>query len=342
MKTIYSNQNSDDLYKLSKSELISIITSAVQNALKEEKKNRKTFEIQNVAKNILALLNIDEHTETFFTALQKTWNETKIRLRGEYSTDKFGFDEQYLKIFSSILEFLYRKYFRCSVQGLNHIPNKGNAIIVANHGGILPWDIIMLKLAVLYEHPEARNVRGLYSKWFNKIPLINDFLQKSGNLPYSKQNVSNLLEQKKIIAVFPEGLAGEKKLYNQRYILQPFQNRDFIRQALHFKLPIIPCAIIGSEDTYPLISRIDWMGKLFGLPYYPITPQSPGFPTFLSTIPLPVKWNIVFSKPLSLNYSNRNIETEELYIDYVNTILQNNIQSELNQLVSHRNSIFKG
>ncbi len=62
--------------------------------------------------------------------------------------------------------------------------------------------------------------------------------------------------------------------------------------------PIVPIGIVGSEEQQPGIANLDGLGRVLGMPSFPITL---GFPWLgpLGMLPLPVKYRIYFGEPLA-------------------------------------------
>ncbi|HKI39052.1 MAG TPA: 1-acyl-sn-glycerol-3-phosphate acyltransferase, partial [Mycobacterium sp.] len=76
------------------------------------------------------------------------------RLTGDYSVDEFGFDPHFNSaIVRPLLRFFFRSWFRVEVSGIENLPGEGAALVVANHAGVLPFDGLMLSVAVHDEHP---------------------------------------------------------------------------------------------------------------------------------------------------------------------------------------------
>jgi 1-acyl-sn-glycerol-3-phosphate acyltransferase len=96
--------------------------------------------------------------------------------------------------------------------------------------------------------------------------------------------------------VFPEGVRGINKPFSQRYQLQRF-GTGFMRLALQTRTPIVPVGIIGSEEQQPGLANLKRLGRLLGMPAFPLTL---GFPWLgpLGILPLPVKYRIYFGEPL--------------------------------------------
>jgi len=109
-------------------------------------------------------------------------------------------------------------------------------------------------------------------------------------------NCRELLEHDQSVLVFPEGVRGSGKLFKDRYQLQRF-GTGFMRLALETGAPVIPVAIIGTEETYPSVYNFEALAKAIGAPYFPVTPFFPLLGP-LGLLPLPSKVTVRFGKPL--------------------------------------------
>jgi 1-acyl-sn-glycerol-3-phosphate acyltransferase len=122
-------------------------------------------------------------------------------------------------------------------------------------------------------------------------------MRKVGGVVASPYNASRLLEQDELVAVFPEGAKGAGKEFSERYRLQRFGRGGFVEIALRAGSPIVPVAVVGSEEIYPKVGESRLMARLTGAPYFPITPTFPVLGP-LGAIPLPSKWRIAFGEPI--------------------------------------------
>lgn len=227
-------------------------------------------------------------------ALEK-WQEVQTAF-GE-DRDEFGMSEGFLEWIRPVFQFMYYNYFRVDTSGIENIPKKTPAIIVANHSGTLPYDGTMTHLAVYNEHPARRMVRFLVDDFVFKIPYLRDFIERTGGVPASFVNAEKLLKDGNIVVIFPEGVAGIGKTYDDKYKMLPFERGGFVRLAIKMKVPIIPLSIVGAEEIHPLIWKSENIGKLLGLPFMPFTPTFPWLGP-LGLVPLPSKWKMVFGKPI--------------------------------------------
>ncbi len=221
------------------------------------------------------------------------------RLAGEYEVDQFGFDPD---LNSAVLMpaalALYRNWFQVQTRGLANVPGSGPALIVANHSGVLPIDAIMLQAAVFAEHPARRNLRLLGADLIYTMPVLSALARRSGHTRADRGEARRLLDAGELVGVFPEGFKGTGKPFSERYRLQRFGRGGFARIALQAGVPIIPCAIVGAEEIYPMLGNSEALARALRLPYFPLTPLFPWLGP-VGAVPLPSKWIIEFCEPVA-------------------------------------------
>jgi 1-acyl-sn-glycerol-3-phosphate acyltransferase len=163
-----------------------------------------------------------------------------------------------------------------------------------------------------------------------------------GSTVASLANARRLLESGALVGIFPEGVEGVAKGIWQSYRLQRFHT-GFIRLSLELRLPIIPTAVVGAEEIYPVIGKWERLGplkQLLNVPYVPVTPLFPLFGIF-GMIPLPTKWHIRFGAPIRF-YTNPRLtrtqtsKTVHRLADRVRTQLQGMVH----ELLAERESVF--
>jgi 1-acyl-sn-glycerol-3-phosphate acyltransferase len=223
---------------------------------------------------------------------------TLRRLQGGYEVDEFGFDRE---LNSAVLMpaalSLYRHWFQIQMRGLEHIPADGAALIVANHSGVLPLDAIMLQAGIYAEHPLHRNLRLLGADMIYSVPVLASLARRSGHTKADPGQAKRLLAAGELVGVFPEGFKGIGKPFSQRYQLQRFGRGGFARTAIQAAVPIVPCAIVGAEEIYPMIGNSELLAGALRLPYFPLTPLFPWLGP-IGAVPLPSRWIIEFSEPV--------------------------------------------
>ena len=120
-----------------------------------------------------------------------------------------------------------------------------------------------------------RNLRLLGANLVYETPLLSALARKSGHIPAAPANADALLRAGELVGVFPEGFKGIGKPFAERYHLQRFGRGGFAATAIRAGVPLIPCAIIGAEEIYPMIGNAKQIAELLRLPYFPITPLFP-------------------------------------------------------------------
>lgn len=210
----------------------------------------------------------------------------------------FGFDADFLNKTAPVLEFLWSKYFRVRLTGMENVPPTGTALLVANHSGGLPYDGAMLMHATYAHLPAHRPLRPLVASFAFQSSWIRPVVARLGGVRASMDNALALCQSGQLIGVFPEGLRGVGKLYRERYRLTHFGRGGFVRLARTANVPIIPVAIVGAEETHPVLGKMTRLAKPFGLPYIPITPTFPWLGP-LGLLPVPTKWSIKIGEPIT-------------------------------------------
>ena len=252
--------------------------------------------------------------------------------------DDFGMDPAFLERFDRFLDFLYERYWRVETRGIENIPAKGPALLVANHSGTLPFDALMISAATRKEHPKKRHARSLVEDLFMTVPFLSPVLARAGLVRGSRDNAVRLLSRDEVVCVFPEGEKGISKYYRQRYQLQRFGRGGFVRIAMETGAPIIPVAVVGAEEIMPTIAKLGLPGRMLGLPYFPITPTWPWTGIF-GLVPLPTKWYIKFGEPIDLSGGD---PTDEITVNRTKEEIRATIQELLYDLLKQRKSVWEG
>jgi 1-acyl-sn-glycerol-3-phosphate acyltransferase len=271
-------------------------------------------------------------------SLEETVAFLRTRLRGDYAVDEFGFDPEFTtKIYLPLLRRLAESWFRVEVRGAENLPADGSALLVSNHAGTLPLDGMILHTMVFDEI--GRHVRMLGADLIFKTPYSHDLARKTGTTLACQEDAERLLAANQLVAVFPEGFKGLGKPYADRYKLQRFGRGGFVSAAIRAQVPIIPTAIVGSEEIYPLISKAPALSRALGVPYFPITPLFPWF-GLLGMIPLPSKWIIQFGEAITTDELGPGAADDPMIVFNITDQVRETIQQTLYRLLMQRRSAF--
>ncbi|KUI06957.1 hypothetical protein AU191_22325 [Mycolicibacterium acapulense] len=264
------------------------------------------------------------------------------RMTGEYTVDEFGFDAHLNNaIFLPLLRVFFKSWFRVEVSGIEHLPETGAALVVANHAGVLPFDGLMTSVAVHDHHPAQRDLRLLAADMVFDLPVVGQAARKAGHTMACTADAHRLLAAGELTAVFPEGYKGLGKHFKDRYKLQRFGRGGFVSAALRTKAPIVPCSIVGSEEIYPMIADVKLLARLLGLPYFPITPLFP-LAGPAGMVPLPSKWHIQFGEPIETADYDESAADDPMVTFELTDQVRETIQQTLYQLLTQRRNTFFG
>ncbi len=262
------------------------------------------------------------------------------RLTGEYETDEFGFDADLTDhLMLPALRPLFERWFRVETVGLENVPDTGGALIVANHSGTVPMDALMTTVALHDAHPSSRRFRLLGADLVFEVPFIGAMARKMGATLACNEDAERLLTEGELVGVFPEGFKGIGKPFSERYTLQRFGRGGFVTAALRTGAPIVPCAIVGAEEIYPMIGNSRTVARILGLPYFPITPTFPLLGP-LGAVPLPSKWLIGFGEPIETAHYGPGAAEDPMLVFNLTDQVRETIQHSLYQLLLKRRSVF--
>ncbi len=268
------------------------------------------------------------------------WEFVQRRMAGDYRVDDFGFDPELTdRVLLALVRPLYRSWFRVEVSGLENVPSDAGALVVANHSGVIALDSLMTQVALHDEHPAHRHLRMLGANLVFQTPFIGELARKAGHTLACHPDAERLLSAGELVGVWPEGFKGIGKPFSQRYKLQRFGRGGFVTAALRTGAPIIPTAIVGAEETYPMIGNAKSLARVLGLPYFPVTPTFPWLGP-MGMLPLPSKWFIHFGEPIPTDDYDEGAADDPMVVFNLTDEVREQIQQSLYRLLVARPSVF--
>jgi 1-acyl-sn-glycerol-3-phosphate acyltransferase len=208
-----------------------------------------------------------------------------------HGVDPFGATQEEVARMFTGLGFFYHHYFRVASVGLDHLPGRGRAMLVGNHSGGWALDALMVLCSVFFEKDPPRLAQGMAEKFLIKLPFVSRSSQASGQLTGLPEHAVRLLEDGRLLMVFPEGARGTAKLYHERHTLVRF-GTGFVRLAMQTRTPIIPFGFVGGGEAVPTVLNLYKVGRMMGVPYIPVTP-------YLLPIPRPVALRVEYGEPMT-------------------------------------------
>ena len=213
----------------------------------------------------------------------------------EYGFDPYGLSLESTRRVALPAALLYRHYFRVETFDIDRVP-EDRVLLIANHAGQLPFDGAMLSVAMLLDAEPPRICRPMGEYFLPRLPWMGVVMVRTGAMVGTPENCVHMLENEECVVAFPEGVRGMNKPYTERYRLQRM-GLGFMRLALETATPIVPIAIVGSDDQQPGLANLEGVGRMLGLPAFPITVSFPLLGP-LGILPLPVKYRMYFGEPL--------------------------------------------
>ena len=251
-----------------------------------------------------------------------------------YGYDPWGYSPRYFKHFVLPAAWLYRHWFRCRTRGIENVP-EGRVLLIGNHAGQVAFDGLMITSAMVLEAEPPRLARGMGEYWLGTLPWLSVMLDRIGSAVGTPQTCVDMLNAGQCVLAFPEGVRGMNKVYADAYQLQEF-GQGFMRLALATNTPIVPFAVVGSEEQAPSLANLESFGRLLGMPAFPITIAWPWLGP-LGMIPLPVRYYIEFGPPMRFEgAANDEDEAIQEQVDQVKAT----IQAMLRKGLAERESIF--
>jgi 1-acyl-sn-glycerol-3-phosphate acyltransferase len=247
-------------------------------------------------------VRIDEEARIAVSRLELPFNSLGF--------DPYGVSRGHLRVFLTALAALYRYYFSVETRGIEHVPPRGRAMLIGNHSGGIAIDGAMLLTACMLDMNPPRLAEGMIEKFIGRFPFAGEWAARMGQFPGVPENAEHLLQDDRLVMVFPEGVRGTAKLYRDRHSLVDFGS-GFMRLALKTNSPIVPVAILGGGDAFPTVLNAYKLGKRIGVPYVPIVAY--GIP-----LPIPAKIEIEFGPPM--RFTGTGNEDDDVVFGYVDRV----------------------
>jgi len=250
--------------------------------------------------------------------------------------DRFGMDARLAERAAPLVDLLYSGWWRTAVRGAEHLPETGPLVVVANHAGRVPWDALVLREAV--RRARARDLRPLLDDRESDAPVTGPLAIRLGAVRASPEAAERILADGGAVGVFPEGSASARKPWRDRYRIQRFGRGGFVKLALRCGAPVVPCAIVGSEEAAPGISRTGWLADRLGIPLLSASPRFVLGPA--AFLPLPSRWSLRFGPPVDLGARRPSDPADPALVSSLTERVRSELQAMLDEDVAARTSVF--
>jgi 1-acyl-sn-glycerol-3-phosphate acyltransferase len=228
----------------------------------------------------------------------------------KFGIDPYGIDKNDLIRFLSAFAWVYRYYFKVDVYGIDHVPSKGRGILVGNHSGGVAIDGMMVMGSMLLDAEPPRLPHGMIDKFIHEFPGVSQIMSRMGQFTGNPDQARRLLNAERLVLSFPEGARGTAKLAKEADSLVDF-GTGFMRLALETKSPIVPFGFVGGGEALPTIANLKRLGRLFGVPYVPIT-------KWILLVPKPTRFQLLYGKPM--HFEGTGHEHDEVVCEMVDQV----------------------
>lgn len=151
------------------------------------------------------------------------------------------------------------------INGLDYLPKKGSFILASNHSSYL--DFIILYTII------PRRITWLAAEKFFSSKFWKPFMKITGQIKVDRLSqdkkivyslVDNLIVEKGILGIFPEGTRSRSGFLQKAY-------SGVSKFAHYYNIPVIPVGIIGTYEAMPPDVKIPKLKKCkinFGRPLF--------------------------------------------------------------------------
>jgi 1-acyl-sn-glycerol-3-phosphate acyltransferase len=255
--------------------------------------------------------------------------------------DEWGRSERMRELVRKVYAPIYDSWFRAEWEHFDRIPTEGGALIVANHAAALPSDAPVIMHGI--ETRLGRPVYGLADHYFRSIPVVGTLWARNGGVVAQPDNAYRLLrEQEQLVLVFPEGTKGPSKTYNERYRLRRFGRGGYVEIAMRAGVPIIPVAVVGAEESMPILTRVPALSKVLGTPYFPITANMLAFGPMGGLAYFPAKFKLRVLEPVTFDVPPDQPRYSRSRIMDESEAIRQRIQEALFDMLQRRRSVWFG
>jgi len=255
--------------------------------------------------------------------------------------NEWGRSEHMRELARRLYDPVYRNWFRVEWEGLEKIPTDGGALLVANHAAAIPSDAPVIMHGI--ETELNRPCYGLADNFFRTLPVLGTLWNRLGGLPAHPDNAYRLLhDQGQLVLVFPEGVKGPAKTYDERYQLRRFGRGGFVEIAMRAGVPVIPIAVVGAEESMPTLLRIPSIAKAFGLPYMPLTANMLVAGPLGAVLYFPAKFKLKVLDPVHFDVPPGQERYSRSRIMDESELIRDRIQVALYEMLRRRRSVWFG
>jgi 1-acyl-sn-glycerol-3-phosphate acyltransferase len=253
----------------------------------------------------------------------------------DYPPDERGFDAVTTKREFFLIEQTAGRYFRVTTMGAENIPD-GRVLVVAYHSGVIPWDGPLLA-AETYRLTGRFSWNAGHHIWGSRASLKN-LMVPTGMVLGDRTDFETLLSKDQMCTIFVDAGEGNRRAYyldSERYKVKPDKGfapgrGGYVKVALRTRSPVVPVAIVGTEEIHYCLGDIPQVAEYLGVPVFPIV---------ASPLPLPARIYIRFGEPIRLAAPPR-AAADQAVVDRLNVEIRSALQALIDDTLRRRHGIY--
>jgi 1-acyl-sn-glycerol-3-phosphate acyltransferase len=255
--------------------------------------------------------------------------------------DVWGRSERARTFARRVFDPFYRSWFRVRWEGLEHLPTTGGALLVANHAGAVPMDAPVIVHGI--EQERGRPVYTLAENVLWTMPFVGTVFSRVGGVNAHPDNAYRLLHDDGALAlVFPEGTKATGKPFTERYRLRRFGRGGFVQLAARAGVPVVPIAVVGSEEAMPNLANLAPVARVLRVPYVPVTAQMLVLGPLGAFAFLPAQFTVRVLEPVDLDLPPGRARYSAGRVMEEAERIRQRIQEALHDMLRRRSSVWRG
>jgi 1-acyl-sn-glycerol-3-phosphate acyltransferase len=173
------------------------------------------------------------------------------------------------------------RYFRCEVQGVEHLSDRASMVISTHNGGMYAPDIIGLNIAFMRRFGIETPLYSLTHDMTFKLPFYGAAARKFGAVLATPDNARVVLEHDFPVVICPGGDEDSLKPFSRRHRIRFGNRMGFVRAAIEQQVPIIPVVSVGAHEIFFVLNEgrpvARWLGfdRLLRIKSVPFSLQLP-------------------------------------------------------------------
>jgi 1-acyl-sn-glycerol-3-phosphate acyltransferase len=144
------------------------------------------------------------------------------------------------------------------------------------------------------------------------------------------------------VLAYPEGTKGTAKTWDERYQLRRFGRSGFVETAMRAGVPIVPIAVVGSEEAMPTLYNSSALARRLGAPYAPLTANMVAFGPLGLVAFFPAKFRLRVLEPQSFSVAPGQKRYSRGLVMDAGEAIRARIQKALHDMLAARKSVWFG